>query len=55
VIVTIYFIDRENSRTTPALQMGLLALVLKLGTAQTNLKTNYKNEQQYFIRVRGIL
>jgi hypothetical protein len=35
--------------------MGLLALVLKLGTARKNLKPNYKNEQQYFKRVGGIL
>jgi hypothetical protein len=35
VIMKMYFIDHENLRTSPTLQMGLLAprLILKVGTA----------------------
>jgi hypothetical protein len=54
-IMTIDFIDRGNLRTTPTLQMGLLAsrLILKVGTAKTHIKPNYKTEQHYFKMMGG--
>jgi hypothetical protein len=41
-IMTIDFIDRNFLRTAHTLQMGVLALVLKVGTAYTNIKSNCK-------------